>query len=104
MQVLDVLIALLKPRQGNERLNGQESAHQSEASEQLDLSIKQAAVQVEPRDRLHGITVICLFPTYRAVAVYYRHFVWVSICQTMNIVQDSHSLYHVCLIQLVGET
>lgn len=47
LQVLDVLIALLKPRQGNERLNGQESAHQSEASEQLDLSIKQAAVQVK---------------------------------------------------------
>ena len=46
-QVLDVLIALLKPRQGNERLNGQESAHLSEASMQLDISIKQAAVQVK---------------------------------------------------------
>ncbi|BDA44664.1 Serine/threonine-protein phosphatase 6 regulatory subunit at N-terminal half [Coccomyxa sp. Obi] len=57
VQVLDVLIALLKPRQGNERLNGQESAHQSEASEQLDLSIKQAAVQgmVKQLPRLVGL-------------------------------------------------
>lgn len=45
MQVLDVLIALLKPKQSNDRMNGQEGMQQQQ-SQELDSSIKEAAVQV----------------------------------------------------------
>jgi hypothetical protein len=46
VQVLDVLIALLKPKQSNDRMNGQEGMQQQQSQGELDSSIKEAAVQV----------------------------------------------------------
>lgn len=48
VQVLDVLIALLKPRLATERWTRQDGTQHVDASQELDSSIKQVAVQVLP--------------------------------------------------------
>lgn len=64
-----MLIALLKPRQANERANGPESSQVSDpAADELDASIKLAAVQVQL-----DLWALLKIPCYRYYGSWHRY-------------------------------